>query len=123
MKIKADENIGNRGIELPRRAGHDVTTVREQALGGAADELVYRVCAAENRTLVTLGRDFGQVQRFPPAQAAGPVVLDLGGPATLLALLGRLRDFLALAATEPVSGRLWIVEPGRIRIRGERNDT
>ena len=123
MEIKTDENIGNSGIELLRRAGHDVTTVREQALGGAADELVYRACAAENRTLVTLDRDFGQVQRFPPAQAAGIVFIELGGPATLRALLGRLRDFLALAATEPVSGRLWIVEPGRIRIRGKRDST
>jgi hypothetical protein len=29
MKLKLDENIGRRGIELLTSAGHDVTTVRQ----------------------------------------------------------------------------------------------
>ena len=29
-------------------------------------------------------------------------------------------DFLALAATCPVNGELWIVEPGRVRVRLEK---
>jgi hypothetical protein len=34
MKIKLDENIGRRGLELLRLAGHDVMTVRDQNLQG-----------------------------------------------------------------------------------------
>ena len=122
MRIKVDENIGGSGGDLLRRDGHDVMTVREQGLAGAADTVVFQACKAEGRTLITLDRDFGQVPRFPPDRSAGIVILELGGPASLRALLDRLREFLALAATEPVHGKLWIVEPGRIRVRLERNE-
>ncbi len=80
MKIKVDENIGRSGVNLLRQAGHDVMTVNEQALSGAADEVIFQVCASERRTLVTLDRDFGQVPRFPPKQSAGLVVLEFGRP-------------------------------------------
>lgn len=116
MEIKLDENIGRRGLELLRGAGHDVATVRDQRLQGAADDRVFDVCKAENRVLVTLDRDFGQVLRFPPEQTAGIVVLDLGPRPGPQALLDRLHAFLAVLATRPLDGTLWIVEPGRIRI-------
>jgi predicted nuclease of predicted toxin-antitoxin system len=122
VRIKADENIGRRGIELIRDAGHDVMTVHEQQLAGATDVAVFHACAAEDRTLVTLDRDFGQVLRFPPEHSAGIVILVLGGPASLQLLLDRLRDFLALASTRPVDGALWIVEPGRLRVHLGRDE-
>ncbi len=121
MRIKVDENIGRSGVDLLRQAGQDVMTVREQGLAGAADEVVFQACVAEGRTLITLDRDFGQVPRFPPKQTAGIVILELGGPASLRRLRDRLRDFLALAATRSVSGELWIIEPGRVRVHLERD--
>jgi predicted nuclease of predicted toxin-antitoxin system len=122
VRIKADENIGTSGVALLRQAGHDVATVHEQKLGGAADEIVLRACMAEGRTLVTLDRDFGQVTRFPPKPTAGIVILELGAPASLSLLRDRLRDFLTLAATRLVTGELWIVEPGRVRVHLEREE-
>ena len=116
MKLKVDENIGRSGIEFLRQRGHDTLGVHEQGLGGKADPLIFDVCVAEARTLVTLDRDFGQVPRFPPERSTGIVVLDLGGPASLPLLLDRLRTFLALAESRPVVGELWIVEPGRVRV-------
>ncbi len=121
MRIKIDENIGRSGVDLLRQAGQDVMTIRQQGLAGAADEIVFQACVAEGRTLITLDRDFGQVTRFPPKQTAGIVVLELGGPASLRRLRDRLSDFLALAATRSVSGELWIVEPGRVRVHLERD--
>jgi predicted nuclease of predicted toxin-antitoxin system len=121
LKIKADENIGRSGISLLREAGHDVMTVREQGLAGAADEAIFAICASERRMLVTLDRDFGQVPRFPPKRAAGIVVLELGAPATTTLLQSRLREFLALAKTRPVEGELWIVEAGRVRVHLEKD--
>jgi predicted nuclease of predicted toxin-antitoxin system len=122
VRIKVDENIGRSGVDLLRRGGQDVMTVREQGLAGAADKVVFQACRTEGRTLITLDRDFGQVPRFPPEQSAGIVILELGSPASLRALLERLGEFLALAATEPVHGKLWIVEPGRVRVRLERDE-
>ena len=108
MKIKVDENIGRRGVHLLRQAGHDVMTVADQKLSGAPDETIFRVCASERRVLVTLDRDFGQVPRFPPRQAAGMAILELGGPATAAMLESRLRTFLSLALTRDIDRELWI---------------
>ncbi len=122
MKLKVDENIGRSGVILLRTRGHDVTTVREQGLGGSADEHVFNVCVAESRTLITLDRDFGHVLRFPPQQSAGIVILELGGEFASTRLLNeRLTDFLAVAASRSVSGELWIVEPGRVGVRLEKD--
>jgi predicted nuclease of predicted toxin-antitoxin system len=120
LKIKVDENIGRSGVELLRQAGHDVMTVPDQGLSGAADETLFQVCGSEGRTLITLDRDFGQVPRFPPRRSSGIVILELGAPATRVRLQSRLREFLALAATRPVVGELWIVEAGRVRVHLEK---
>jgi predicted nuclease of predicted toxin-antitoxin system len=122
VKIKLDENIGKSGVDLLRQAGHDVSTVREQGMAGSADEVLFQTCTEERRTLITLDRDFGQVPRFPPGRSAGIVVLELGAPATLALLQSRLRTFLALSATRPVDGELWIIEPGRVRVHLEKDD-
>ncbi|CAA6605636.1 conserved hypothetical protein [Rhodospirillaceae bacterium LM-1] len=123
MKIKLDENIGRRGLSLLKEAGHDVMTVVEQMLGGASDVKLFNVCAEEERVLVTLDHDFGQVLRFPPKQSAGLVILEPGEPVTPQSLLNRLRDFLALAETQSPVGALWIVEPGRVRVHEGKEDS
>jgi predicted nuclease of predicted toxin-antitoxin system len=117
VKIKTDENIGKRAIEFLRVAGHDVITVREQNLAGGPDEAVFNACRAERRILITLDRDFGEPLRFPSGQSAGVVILELSAPASLQMLLDRIHQFMTLAATRAVDGELWIVEPGRVRIR------
>jgi predicted nuclease of predicted toxin-antitoxin system len=116
VKFKLDENIGRRGLELLRTAGHDVMTVLDQGLAGATDERLFATCAGEGRALITLDHDFGQVTRFPPERSAGVVVLEAGPRASVPAILDRLRDFLAVLETRSVVGSLWVVEPGRVRI-------
>ena len=116
MKIKLDENIGKRGLELLRLEGHDALSVYDQGLSGADDDRLFDVCASEGRVLITLDRDFGEVLRFPPEDSAGIVILDLGTRASPVRILDRLADFLLLAETNDVLGQLWIVEPGRVRI-------
>jgi predicted nuclease of predicted toxin-antitoxin system len=122
VRIKLDENIGGPCAELLRNLGHDVGTVHDQKLSGCPDERLFEICVAEARTLVTLDRDFGHVPRFPPQRSAGIVILELSGPGSRQALLERLRDFLAIAATRAVSGELWIVEPGRVRVRLRKDE-
>jgi predicted nuclease of predicted toxin-antitoxin system len=122
VRIKVDENVGSSGVAMLKQGGHDVMTVREQGLAGSADERVFQACVSEARTLITMDRDFGQVRRFPPKQAAGIVILELGGPTSLRLLHARIGDFRSLATTRDVSGELWIVEPGRVRVHLEKED-
>jgi len=121
VKIKVDENIGASGVALLRASGHDVATVHEQGLSGATDDQVFDACVSESRTLITLDRDFGHVPRFSPSRTAGIVVVELGEPASQQLLANRLRQFLKVTASRPVRGELWIVEPGRNRIRSEKD--
>jgi hypothetical protein len=89
MKIKPDENIGRRGVELLSLAGHDVMTVPDQGLQGARDETLFDVCAGEDRVMVILDHDFGRVLRFPPERSAGLVILGPGARVTPRSLLDR----------------------------------
>jgi predicted nuclease of predicted toxin-antitoxin system len=116
LKLKLDENIGRRGLDLLEAASHDVLTVRDQGLEGAKDATLFHVCANERRALVTLDHDFGQVLRFPPDKSAGIAILEMGTHPTLQGLLDRLRDLAALLKTRSLDGELWIVEPGRVRV-------
>jgi predicted nuclease of predicted toxin-antitoxin system len=116
VKFKLDENLSRRATDLIRAAGHDVVTVGDQGLRGAADETLFEVCRREGRALVTLDRDFGQVLRYPPAASAGIVVLEIGPRPTHAALLDRVRELLSVLNTRSPDGALWIVEPRRLRI-------
>lgn len=116
MRFKLDENLGTTCRDLLRAAGHDVSTVREQDLGGEPDRTIFSFCRREKRALVTLDRDFGQVLRFPPQESHGIVILVLGSRPSLQEISGRVADFLAVLETRPLAKELWIVEAGRVRI-------
>ncbi|MBK9252881.1 MAG: DUF5615 family PIN-like protein [Proteobacteria bacterium] len=64
-------------IATAARRGARCFTVTLQSLNGTADENLFDVCIAEQRVLVTLDHDSGQVLRFPPARSAGIVILEV----------------------------------------------
>ena len=116
MKLKLDENLGLLGKSLLEADGHDVMTIAEQKMSGAADERIHEACRDEGRVLVTLDRDFGQTLRFPPEAGAGIVVLECKGRLSPTMILARLTEFAAVLRSRPIGPELWIVEPGRVRI-------
>jgi predicted nuclease of predicted toxin-antitoxin system len=121
VKFKLDENFGTRTQEIFREAGHDVKTVRDEALSGTSDDSLYRVCQNESRCLVTLDLDFANTLRFPPENSAGIAVFRIPRNPSLSDLELLARQFLISLEEMSVGNNLWIVEVGRIRIH-ERKD-
>jgi hypothetical protein len=115
VRVKLDENLGRRSAERLRAAGLDVATVHEQGLAAASDAELIAACRGERRCLVSLDMDFANPLLFKPSEYAGIAVLRLPSKPSaddLVALVDLLAAELAVA---PVEGRLWVVEPGRIR--------
>jgi predicted nuclease of predicted toxin-antitoxin system len=90
MKLKLDENLGKRGAELFRAAGHEVATVSEQLLTSASDEKLINTCHAEQRCLITLDLDFSNPLRFAPWNYSGIAVFATAGQGNGPGLVRRL---------------------------------
>lgn len=116
MKLKLDENLGQRTFELLVAAGHDVATVVGQHLGSASDERVIEACRAEQRCLVTLDLGFGNPLRYKPLDFAGIAVLRLPAKTTANDLRDTVRTLINGLATASIDRRLWIVERRRLRV-------
>ena len=57
----------------------------------------------------------------PPETIAGIVVLVSPGRLAPVSLISRIKEFVAVLEMQPIDRELWIVEPGRVRIR-QRSD-
>ena len=116
MKFKLDENLGSRTARVFSEFGHDVETVSQERLNGASDDVLFASGAAEGRCLITLDLDFSDIIRFPPQNSPGVAVLRPPQSVSPLLLDELVRNLLTVLQTEIVVGRLWVVEPGRIRV-------
>ncbi len=115
MKFKLDENLAETAGDMLRDVGHDVSSVTHQKLNGRPDTSIYQVCASEGRVLVTLDLDFSNPLRFPTEQTSGIIILR-PRRTTLPAIHEISKRLPALIERESPSGKLWIVEPGRLRV-------
>ena len=116
VRFKLDENLPRDAAAFLRDAGHDAHTVIEEDLGGSADSVILDVCRVEGRVLVTFDNGFSDLCLYPPTDHKGiwllrPRIQSIAGTLALL------KGALAVLEIESAEDRLWIVEPGQVRIR------
>lgn len=115
MHFKFDENVNPRWRVPLEKDGHTVSTVAEEKLQGEADVTIAAICRSPGLCLLTLDADFAQTTAYPAGEYAGIVVLRHPRP-TLNGMFALIHQVVAMLRRESPRGRLWIVEPGRIRI-------
>jgi predicted nuclease of predicted toxin-antitoxin system len=118
MRFKVDESLPTEAAEALRAAGHDAPTVLDQGAGGMPDTDLAALVKREQRALLTFDQGFGDIRSHPPGDHPGLVVLRLKRQ-DKVHLLSVMPKLIAALASQPLEGRVWIVEEARIRIRGE----
>jgi len=97
-------------------AGHDVDSVAEEGLIGAADRDVVAAATAAGRILVSLDRGLGDIRAYPPGSHAGIVVLRLTDQSAATAVKA-VSDLAALTDLDSHAGAVAVLQRGLLRIR------
>ena len=118
MQFLIDEDLPRSTGDLFRRYGYEAIDVRDIGLRGAKDSQIASYAQGRGLCLVTGDFDFSDIRNYPPVQYAGLVIVGIPRDATALFILNLLEGFLKQdKLVSELSGKLAIVEPGRIRIR------
>jgi len=103
-----------------RRAGHEVTLLRNALPIRSPDPAVIAHARGRDAILVSLNGDFSDIAAYPPADYRGIAAIQLHNhPEIIPQVMARLTAFLAAHPTQEFyHGKLLIVEVHRIRVRG-----
>jgi len=116
VRFKLNEDMPASAGDVVKAAGHEVATVHEEALGGAADEIIADICKAEEMILITLDLDFASVISYPPSTHPGIMVIRVAR-ASAAKVNAIMREVFTSTDVEHLRGTISIAEPGRVRLR------
>jgi len=117
-RFLVDASLPRPTAEVVRACGHLATDVRDIGLGSAPDRVIAAHARSEGFCLITRDWDFGNVRDYLPQEFPGIVVIGAPQHAGRAVVLDMVREFLRFAGDEAqLSGKLVIVEPGRVRVR------
>lgn len=116
MKIKLDENISFRLVQILSDLGHDVDTVIQEQLTGSIDEKVWTASQSAGRFLITQDLDFSNINRFKPGTHCGLLLIRLRNPGRE-ALFQRIRQVFEQEDVESWKQCFVVVSDLKIRVQ------
>jgi predicted nuclease of predicted toxin-antitoxin system len=118
LRFFIDEDLPRSIAGSFRQSGYDAVDIRDTTLRGAKDQEIAEYVKKNDLCLITGDYDFADIRNYPPAEYAGLVVINAGKDATAAAIRILVIEFLKQTTViSELSGKLAIVEPGRIRVR------
>lgn len=121
MRFLIDEDLPRSSAELFRRYGYEAVDVRDIGLRGAKDSEIAAYAKRNSLCLVTGDFDFSDIRNYPPGQYSGIAILSPDPQAaTAKSIRNLLEGLLKQKDLLPeLPGKLAIVRPEHIRIRGD----
>lgn len=115
-KLKLDENLSVYLKVILTKMGYDVRTAGEEELLGRPDIEIAEAARREERVLLTLDLEFGDLRKHPPGQHPGIVLFRPRslGPLTVNRFI---EQFLKSADLEDFPGCIIVVDPSKVRVR------
>lgn len=119
LRFFADQCVPNSIIDALRGAGHEAMRLREHIPPDSPDAAVISTAQELDAVLISLNGDFADIVAYRPSQYKGIVAVQVRNhPEALPPLLSRLNTYLsAHPEMDHYRGKLFLVEPHRIRIR------
>lgn len=117
-RFKVDEDLPTEIAQRLRTAGYDAMTVIEEDLSGAVDSRVWGEASREKRCLVTAGKGFADVRKYPLGTHHGIVLFRLPRESRQ-GYIHPLESTLEDARIESFHGAIVVASPDAIRIRRE----
>jgi predicted nuclease of predicted toxin-antitoxin system len=119
LRLFLDQCVPRSVSESLQDAGHTVDLLRSHLPINAKDPDVIKCAQRLEAVLVTLNGDFSDIINYPPSNFGGIVALQVRNhPESLPAIIIRLLTYLGEhTEREHWSGKLFLVEPHRIRIK------
>ncbi|MCF8083661.1 MAG: DUF5615 family PIN-like protein [Deltaproteobacteria bacterium] len=118
--FRGEHCVSNSIMEALRNAGHEVLRLKDHLPTDSPDPVVIAKAQELNALLISLNGDFSDIVTYPPEKYRGIIAHQIRNhPEVIPELMAKLIDFLSLhAEMDYYSGKLLLVEPHRIRIRG-----
>lgn len=119
LRLFADHCVPTSIVQGLGNAGHSVLVLRDQIPTRSEDTIVIAKAQELDTILLSLNGDFSDIVTYPPQKYQGIVAIQIRNhPEVIPAVLRRLLDYTAIHRDQnEYLGKLFLVEPHRIRIR------
>jgi predicted nuclease of predicted toxin-antitoxin system len=116
MKIKLDENLPFRLVNILADLGHETDTVPEEGLAGHGDSEIWEAVQNEGYFFITQDLDFSDTRRFIPGTHNGLLLIRLRAPGRK-ALLERIQYLFKNENVARWKGCFVLVTEHKIRVK------